>query len=470
MKPGLEGQLLKGAVMKYFGTDGIRGQANVGAMSPQMVLRVGQAIGLTLREIEPKPKVIIGKDTRVSGYTIEGVLLAGLCSVGAYPLVVGPLPTPGVAYLTRGMRATAGIMISASHNPYQDNGIKIFDKDGFKLPDLLEAKIESMIDDPDLEHQLVTGESFGRARRVDDAIGQYAVFLKERFPKDLSLEGRRIVIDCAHGAGYRVAPKVFAELGAEVICINDEPNGLNINQDGGSLYPERLQAEVLKYRADLGFAMDGDADRITLVDEQGHVIDGDQILVLCALHLKRQGLLKADAVVCTVMSNMGVDLALAAQGIRVVKTPVGDRHVMEAMRREGAILGGEQSGHIIFLDSSTSGDAILAALKVLEIMERSGEKASALGRQMQKLPQVTLSVKVPHKPVVSELPRFSDALKAREAELSGHGRLLFRYSGTEPKARITVEGPDWYRVREIADDLERILLKDIERWVEQKSS
>jgi phosphoglucosamine mutase len=452
--------------MKYFGTDGIRGQANVGAMSPQMVLRIGQSIGITLRELEAKPKVIIGKDTRVSCYTIEGALVAGLASVGAYPLVVGPLPTPGVAYLTRGMRAAAGIMISASHNPFSDNGIKIFDRDGYKLPDLLEAKIEALVDNPDLEHKLVTGEHFGRAKRIDDAIGQYAVFLKERFPKDLSLEGRRIVIDCAHGAGYRVAPKVFQELGAEVFCINDEPNGLNINQEGGSLYPERLQAEVLKYRADLGFAMDGDADRIALVDETGQFIDGDQILVMAALHLKRQGLLKNDIVVCTVMSNMGVDKALAAQGIKVIKTSVGDRHVMEEMRRSGAILGGEQSGHMIFLDSSTTGDAILAALKVLEVMERTGAKASALARQMQKLPQVTQSVKVPHKPPLAALPRFSDALKVREEELAGSGRLLFRYSGTESKARITVEGSDWFRVREIADDLERILLKDIEKWSE----
>lgn len=452
--------------MKYFGTDGIRGQANIGPMSPQMVLRIGQAIGLTLREYDPKPKVIIGKDTRVSGYTIEGVLSAGLCSVGAYPLLVGPLPTPGVAYLTRGMRATAGIMISASHNPFSDNGIKIFDKDGFKLPDHVEEKIEALIDFPDLEHRLVQGENFGRARRIEDAIGQYAVFLKERFPKDLSLEGRRIVIDCAHGAGYRVAPKVFEELGAEVFCINDEPNGTNINQEGGSLFPEKLQSEVLKYRADLGFAMDGDADRISLVDETGQLIDGDQILVLCALHMKNSGILKNDTVVCTIMSNKGVDLALQAQGVRVERTAVGDRHVMERMRSLGAVIGGEQSGHLIFLDSSTTGDSILAALKVLEIMERTNSKASALAKQMPKIPQVTQSVKVAKKPPLEELIQFKEALRFYETELSNQGRLLFRYSGTEPKARITVEGPDWYRIKEMADDLERILLKEISQWSE----
>ena len=454
--------------MKYFGTDGIRGKANFGVMSPQMVLRIGQAIGLTLRELDPKPKIIIGKDTRVSGYTLEGVLAAGLCSVGAYPLLVGPLPTPGVAYLTRGMRAAAGIMISASHNAFSDNGIKIFDRNGYKLPDLLEAKIEGLIDDPEIELSLAQGEFFGRAKRIDDAIGQYAVFLKERFPRDLTLEGKRIVIDCANGAGYRVAPKVFEELGAEVFCINDQPNGMNINQDGGSLYPERLQSEVLRYRADLGFAMDGDADRITLVDEFGQVIDGDQILVLCALYMKQQGILRNDTVVCTIMSNKGVDAALSAQGIKVVRTTVGDRFVMEEMRKIGAIIGGEQSGHLIFLESSTTGDAILAALKVLEIMERSGLKASQLGAQMTRVPQITQSVKVAHKPPVDELPRFINTLRSYEVELGEKGRLLFRYSGTESKGRITAEGPDWYRIKEMVDDLEKLLSDDIARWADSR--
>lgn len=435
-----------------------------------MVLRIGQAIGLALRETEERPKVIIGKDTRVSSYTIEGALSAGLCSVGAYPMIVGPLPTPGVAYLTRGMRAAAGIMISASHNPYHDNGIKIFDRSGYKLPDHLESFIEELMDDPDLEHRLVSGENFGRARRVDDAIGQYAVFLKERYPRDLSLEGRRIVIDCAHGSGYRVAPKVFQELGAEVFCINDEPNGLNINQDGGSLYPERLQAEVLKYRADLGFAMDGDADRISLVDEKGHLLDGDQILVLCALHLKRIGQLKNDTVVCTVMSNKGLDLALAPQGIRVVRTGVGDRLVMEEMKRSGAVLGGEQSGHLIFMDSSTTGDAILAALKVLEVMGQTGRAASCLAAAMSKLPQITRNVKVSCKPPLEELAGFQSTLKSFESELSESGRLLVRYSGTEPKARITVEGEDWYRIKEVATELELALVRDINAWKEAQSS
>lgn len=455
--------------MKYFGTDGIRGHANQGAMSPSMVLRIGQAIGLALRETEERPKVIIGKDTRVSSYTIEGALSAGLCSVGAYPMIVGPLPTPGVAYLTRGMRAAAGIMISASHNPYHDNGIKIFDRSGYKLPDQVEAIIEGLIDDPDLEHRLVSGENFGRARRVDDAIGQYAVFLKERFPRDLSLEGRRIVIDCAHGAGYKVAPKVFQELGAEVFCINDEPNGLNINQDGGSLYPERLQAEVLKYRADLGFAMDGDADRISLVDEKGHLLDGDQILVLCALHLKRIGQLKNDTVVCTIMSNKGLDMALVPQGIKVVRTGVGDRLVMEEMKRSGSVLGGEQSGHLIFMDSSTTGDAILAALKVLEVMGQTKQPASTLAAAMTKLPQITRNVKVPCKPPLEDLQGFRTALNAFESELSLTGRVLARYSGTESKARITVEGEDWYRIKEVATELEMILVRDINAWKEAQN-
>lgn len=454
--------------MKYFGTDGIRGEANFGSMSPQFVLRVGQAIGLALRSREPRPKVIIGKDTRVSSYMIEGALSAGLCSVGASPLMVGPLPTPGIAYLTRGMRAAAGVMISASHNPYHDNGIKIFDHNGFKLPDRMESLIEELIDDPELEHKLARGEEFGRAKRIDDAIGQYAVFLKERFPRDLSLEGRRIVIDCAHGAGYRVAPKVFEELGAEVFCINDRPNGLNINQNGGSLHPEKLQAEVLKYRADLGFAMDGDADRIALVDEKGQFLDGDQILALCALHLKSMGQLTNNTVVCTIMSNKGLNIALEKHGIRVIRTGVGDRLVMEEMKASGAILGGEQSGHLIFMDSSTTGDAILATLKVLEVIERTTQRASELASAMQKLPQITHSVKVPCKPEMAELAEFNQALKRYESELAENGRLLARYSGTEPKARITVEGADWFRIKEIADDLQSVLLRNIASWSEQR--
>jgi phosphoglucosamine mutase len=344
---------------KYFGTDGIRGEANVGAMSPAMVLRIGQAFGLMLKEKHAHPRVIIGKDTRVSGYMLEGILSAGLCSVGVDVLFLGPLPTPGVAYLTRGMRATAGIMISASHNPFHDNGIKLFDRNGYKFPDADEALIEKLMDDPNLENRLISSAEIGRARRIDDAIGQYAVFLKERFPKAFQLEGMRIVIDCANGAGYRVAPKVFSELGAEVFCINDDPNGFNINLDSGALHPEKLQEEVQRYRADIGLALDGDADRLLIVDEKGHLLDGDQIIAMCALAMKSEGQLVGNKVVVTVMSNMGLDVAMRENGIEVIRTSVGDRHVVEEMRRQKLVLGGEQSGHLLFLDSSTTGDAII---------------------------------------------------------------------------------------------------------------
>jgi len=449
---------------KYFGTDGIRGEANVGAMSPAMVLRIGQAFGMLLREKTERPKVIIGKDTRVSGYMIEGILSAGLCSVGADALFLGPLPTPGVAYLTRGMRATAGIMISASHNPFHDNGIKFFDRNGFKLPDADEERIEAYIDDPNLESRLVGSSDIGRARRIDDAIGQYAVFLKERFPRNMQLDGMRIVVDCANGAAYKVAPKVFQELGAEVFCINDDPNGFNINLDSGALHPEKLQDEVLRYRADVGFALDGDADRLVVVDEKGNALDGDQIIALCAVEMHQKKQLPHNTVVVTVMSNKGLDLALTQRGITVKRTAVGDRHVVEEMRRCGAVLGGEQSGHLLFLDASTSGDGVIAALKVLEMIVRSNKPLSELSTVMHKLPQITRNVKVAAKPSLEKLEVFQQRLKALESVLGDAGRILVRYSGTEALARITIEGPELHVIRAYAQELEEVLIADIAAW------
>lgn len=446
---------------KYFGTDGIRGEANSGVMTPSMVLRVGQAFGLSLREKTERPKVIIGKDTRVSGYMLEGILSAGLCSVGADVLFVGPLPTPGVAYLTRGMRATAGIMISASHNPFHDNGIKFFDKNGFKLPDSDEELIEKLIDDPNLEDRVVQAQKIGRAKRIDDAIGQYAVFLKERFPKSLKLDGMRIVVDSAHGAGYRVGPKVLRELGAEVFEINNEPNGFNINLEAGALHPEKLREEVLRFRADIGFALDGDADRLIVVDEKGNVLDGDQIITMCALEMQASGQLANNSVVVTVMSNKGLDLALSNSGIQVFRTPVGDRYVVEEMRKRNIILGGEQSGHLLFLDSSTTGDGIIACLKVLEMMCRRNRPLSALSEVMQKLPQLTRNVKVQRKVPLEQLPSMTARLAEIESELGDAGRTLFRYSGTESLARITIEGPDLAQIRTYLQELERTLLQEI---------
>lgn len=443
---------------KYFGTDGIRGEANVGAMSPSMILKIGQAFGVALKAKVERPKVIIGKDTRVSGYMIEGILSAGLCSVGVDVLFLGPLPTPGVAYLTRGMRATAGIMISASHNQFQDNGLKFFDKDGFKLPDSDEEYIESLIDDPTLERKVVSSTHVGRAKRIDDAIGQYAVFLKERFPKQLKLDGMRIVVDCANGAGYKVAPKVFSELGAEVFCINDKPDGFNINLDCGALHPERLAQEVIRYRANVGFALDGDADRIIVVDEKGNVLDGDQILTMCALELKAQNQLSNNKIAVTVMSNKGLDVALTNAGIQLVRTAVGDRNVLEEMRKQNLTLGGEQSGHLIFLDSSTTGDAIIAALKILEMMIRRSKPVSELAAIMEKVPQITRNIKVDAKPKIETLKELNKKIAEFEKEMGVSGRILCRYSGTESLARVTIEGADLMRIKAMAQELEVIWL------------
>ncbi|KAB8031783.1 phosphoglucosamine mutase [Fluviispira multicolorata] len=446
---------------KYFGTDGIRGEANFGVMTPKNILRIAQSFGIALKKRTDRPKVLIGKDTRVSGYMIEGLFSSGLCSVGVDVLFVGPLPTPGIAYLTRGMRADAGVMISASHNPYHDNGIKLFDHNGFKLPDSDEEFIENLIDSDDLEKYLVSSDNMGRAKRIDDAIGQYAVFLKERFPKSLKLDGKRIVLDCAHGAGYKVAPKVFSELGAEVICLNDEPNGFNINFESGAMHPEKLKQEVLNLRADIGFALDGDADRLIVVDEKGNILDGDHILAMCALEMKSQNQLKNNAVCVTIMSNKGFDIAMQNAGIQVYRTNVGDRNVVEEMQNRKLVLGGEQSGHLLFLDSSTTGDAIIACLKVLEMMCHTGKSISELTSVMQKLPQITRNVKVSAKPPFQSLHATNSLVKEFEKELGDSGRILLRYSGTEPLARITLEGPELSRLQTIALEIEQELLKEI---------
>jgi phosphoglucosamine mutase len=433
-------------------------------MSPAFILRVGQAIGLHLRQRVERPRVIIGKDTRVSGYMIEQILSAGLCSVGVDTLFVGPLPTPGIAYLTRGMRASAGVVISASHNPFHDNGIKLFDRDGFKLPDVEEAHIEDLIDDPKIEARLVRGAQIGRARRIDDAIGQYAVFLKERFPKSLKLDGVRIVIDAANGAAYKVAPKVFSELGAEVFCIHDEPNGTNVNLESGALHPQELQHAVMRYRANIGLAFDGDADRLVVVDERGEIVDGDQIIAMCALEMQAGNQLSGNAIAVTVMSNKGLDIAMQKAGIEVVRTQVGDRYVVEEMRRRNLVLGGEQSGHLLFLDSNTTGDAIIAALKVLEMSVRSGKPVSELAAVMQRVPQTTRNFRVPAKPALEQLPALRERLGQIERELGSAGRILFRYSGTEQMARVTIEGLNLEQIQELARDVEAIALADIAKF------
>jgi len=434
---------------ELFGTDGIRGVANEPPMTAEMAVRLGKAVAFHFRESPPgderptadhRTRILIGKDTRLSGYMFESGLAAGITSMGVDVQLVGPLPTPAVSRLTTGMRADAGIMISASHNLYQDNGIKIFGRDGFKLPDEEEAEIEQMALSekpplPDSRH-------IGKTSRIDDAAGRYVVFLKNTFPKDLTLEGLRVVVDCANGAAYKVAPTVLEELGAEVFTVGTDPDGTNINRECGSTHPQAAIQRVDETRADIGITLDGDADRAILIDERGETVDGDKILALCALHLQERGALHHDTLVATVMSNIGLDLALEEHGIDVVRTRVGDRYVVEEMRAEGYNLGGEQSGHLIFSDHTTTGDGMIAALQVLAIMKRRGESLSELAEVMTPLPQELVNVDVTEKPPLDELETFQQQVDRVESELGDRGRVLARYSGTESVARIMVEGPD----------------------------
>lgn len=446
---------------QLFGTDGIRGVANQYPMTPEVAVRLGQAIAHHFRNrqgVKPfgyRTRIVIGKDTRVSGYMFESALAAGITSMGAEVMLVGPLPTPGIAFLTTSMRADAGIVISASHNPYNDNGIKIFAADGFKLPDEEEAIIEALVlsDCP-----LVSNNGLiGKSTRIDDAAGRYIVFLKNTFPRNLSLEGLRIVVDCAHGAAYKVAPAVLRELGAEVFTLGCEPDGYNINQDCGSLFPGNTARRVRETRADIGITLDGDADRLILVDEKGQVVDGDSTLALCALHLQDHGMLAKNTLVTTVMSNVGLEVALKSENIALARTAVGDRYVVEEMRRGGFNLGGEQSGHLVFLDHSTTGDGMLAALQVLAIMQERNKPLSELSTVMKPFPQVLINIDVREKPPLGELLEFQKLVTQIEEKLADAGRVLTRYSGTESKVRVMVEGPDNEQVQAYAEELSRSL-------------
>ena len=436
---------------KLFGTDGVRGQANVHPISPDLVLRLGQAIGHFFKEKHSHPRILIGKDTRLSGYMLEQALASGICSVGVDAQFLGPLPTPGIAYLTRGLRAQAGIVISASHNPFEDNGIKIFSANGYKLPDEAEEKLEAIVESTDFD--LPTGARIGRAKRIDDAIGQYAVYLKEQFPKHLTLDGLRIIIDCANGASYKVAPKVFTELGAECFLIGVEPNGTNINDQCGALHPHKIAEDVKLYKADLGLAFDGDADRLVIIDDKGDIVDGDEILAICGIQMMKQGRLRQNTVVSTVMSNMGLDIALERVGAQVKRSKVGDRYVMEEMLKGDYNLGGEQSGHLIFRDSATTGDGILAALHVLEIMVAEQKTVSELKACMVRLPQVLKNVRVKEKVPLEQLPKLAERITQLKAKLGRGGRVLFRYSGTESVARIMVEGQNLSEIESMAAEL-----------------
>jgi phosphoglucosamine mutase len=434
---------------QFFGTDGIRGLTNREPMTAETALRVGQAAGAHFLRGDHQHRVVIGKDTRLSGYMMESALVAGFASVGMDVVLLGPMPTPAVAMLTQSMRADLGVMISASHNPFADNGIKLFGPDGFKLSDDVERVIEKRIGrDP----ELVAPERIGRARRIDDARGRYIHFAKSTFPDRLRLDGLKIVLDCANGAAYHVAPEALWELGAEVIPLGVKPNGTNINDGCGSTHPETLQATVVASGADIGLALDGDADRLIVVDEKGRLIDGDQLMALIALDCKRRDKLRGGAVVATVMSNLGLERKLQSEGVDLVRTQVGDRYVLEAMRKRGCNVGGEQSGHLILTDYATTGDGLVAALQVLAGLVESGQRASEILDQFDHVPQLLKNVRF-----AGGAPLDNDAVKSRiaaaEAELNGRGRLVIRKSGTEPLIRVMAEGDDMATVERLVDDI-----------------
>ncbi len=440
---------------RLFGTDGIRGEANRHPMDASMAFAVGQAVTYVLRKPGHRTRVIIGKDTRISGYMLESALESGVTSMGGIADMVGVLPTPGIAYVTESMRADAGIVVSASHNPYQDNGIKVFSGSGFKLSDEQEAEIEDLILGGNLPGMVPPPHEMGRAYRLDDARARYIVFLKNAFPRDLSLEGMKISMDVANGATYRVAPAVFTELGADVTVIHDEPDGININDGCGSQHTADLARTVVETGSVLGMAFDGDGDRLIAVDEKGTELTGDQVLIICARMLKDQGRLRNDRVVSTVMSNLGLMVACRKYGFRHHAAKVGDRYVLEEMKAVDAVIGGEASGHTIFLEHHTTGDGILTALKLVTAMIRAGQPLSELARLMDVFPQSLVNVKVARKPDVATVPEITEAIARVEAELAGQGRVLVRYSGTEDLCRVMVEGPtleatDRY-ARQVAD-------------------
>ncbi len=448
---------------RLFGTDGIRGMANQHPITPELALQLGRAVThVAGRGRSHAPRVVIGKDTRLSGYMIETALAAGVCSMGGRVMLTGPIPTPAVAHITVSMRADAGVVISASHNPYADNGIKIFGSDGFKLPDSTEAEIERLLADDSLLGVRKTGPGIGRAVKLEDARGRYIAFVKATFPRDLSLDGMRVVIDAAHGAAYRVAPAVFQELGAKVTALGVKPNGTNINREAGALHPEHVRDEVVRRGAQVGIALDGDADRVIVVDEHGQVVDGDAVMAMCARGMIEAGELRHMTVVATVMSNLGLERALQARGARLVRTPVGDRHVVEAMRVGGYNLGGEQSGHLIFMDHVSTGDGLVGALQVLALMMRTGRPLSELARTaLERVPQVLENVSLPARRPLEELARLGRLMAEVERALGNDGRLLVRWSGTEPKLRIMLEGPDEACLRQWARDLAAAARQDL---------
>lgn len=446
---------------ELFGTDGVRGKANVSPMDSETVLHLGRAAAYVLRQSQGRHRILIGKDTRVSGYMLEQALASGIASMGVDVLLCGPLPTPGVAYMTRSMRADAGVMISASHNPYEDNGIKFFGADGFKLPDSTEAEIEKLMQPGHLDELRAVPELIGKAFRIDDAVGRYIVYLKSCIERHCKFDGLKIVLDVANGAAYRVAPKLYTELGATIITVGDKPDGKNINLDCGSLHPELMAQLVREHGADCGVAFDGDADRVIFCDEKGEVLDGDSLLAICAFDAQKRGTLQGGGVVATVMSNFGFEVALREKGLKLYRTDVGDRYVLQEMLAKGLNLGGEQSGHIISLDHNTTGDGLLTSLLIVATMLRDGKPLSHYQSLVKRYPQLLVNVPVKKKPPLVEVIPVQHALKLVEGKLAGSGRVILRYSGTEPKARIMIECEDEKLCRSLADELADVVRREL---------
>jgi phosphoglucosamine mutase len=453
---------------KIFGTDGVRGVANIEPVTAETALKLGRAAGHVFKNLESsarghgRHKIVIGKDTRLSGYMLENAISSGILSMGVDVLFIGPLPTPGVAYVTRSLRADAGIVITASHNPYADNGIKFFRPDGFKLDDKIEDRIENLVFSGEIETIRPTAEAIGKAVRIDDALGRYIEYAKSSFPRGMTLEGMRVVVDCAHGAAYKSTPCVLRELAAEVIVYGNEPDGMNINQDCGSMHPEQMCRKVREHQACIGIAHDGDADRVLLCDETGTLIDGDDIMAIAGLDMLANGTLGEKTLVSTVMSNAGLEAAIIKGGGRVIRTAVGDKNVIDEMLRNGFNLGGEQSGHMIFRDYGTTGDGLVAALQILRIMKSKDQPLSKLARCWARFPQLVTNVRVREKKPFEQLDGLTKLVAVAEQELKGQGgRLLLRYSGTEPKARLLLEGRDKETLQKWSNEICGVIQKQI---------
>ena len=452
--------------MKLFGTDGIRGRSNQGPIVPETMVRVGQALGTLLTNgqqpgLKPyKQQVLIGKDTRLSGYMIEMALASGLNSMGVHVLLVGPLPTPGIGFLAKNMRAKAGIVISASHNQYYDNGIKFFGTSGFKISRNEQKQIEDMVQNAHFEDKIVSVEHIGRSKRIDDACGRYILHVKNHFPQAETLDGMRVVLDCANGACYKVAPQILEELGAEVIVLHNTPDGFNINRECGACYPEKAALAVKKYRADVGISLDGDGDRVVMLDEQGQVVNGDHILAISALYAKATSGLKNNTVVITEMSNLGLEDVLKKNGICVVKADVGDQHVVEKMRQIDCHLGGESSGHIIFLESATTGDGLIAALNILKVMKIKQKPLSGL-RSFQDTPHILRNIPVQEKKDLTKVKGYNELISQIEKDLGSQGRVFVRFSGTEAVVRVFLQGPSIQALQSYCEQITKLLQKEL---------